>query len=157
MGVREWVGWLNFKVLLFESDVFWVALCNNVFLMLVLVVVVLLFALVLVYVLYCGIWGAGVFRVVLLFFNLFGGIVVVLLWMMVYELYGGFVNVGFVVLGDVLGLDWLCFFVSYLWFVSRIDNTVKENKKVHHPDLEIRHTTHKPSSTTAPPQCHRTN
>jgi len=119
MGAREWVGWLNFKALLFESDVFWAALRNNAFLMLVPAVVVLPLALALAYVLHRGIWGAGVFRAVLLFPNLLGGIAAALLWMTAYEPHGGLVNAGLVALGDALGSDWLRSFAGYPWLAPR--------------------------------------
>lgn len=119
MGAREWVGWLNFKALLFESDVFWAALRNNAFLMLVPAVVVLPLALALAYVLHRGIRGAGVFRAVLLFPNLLGGIAAALLWMTAYEPHGGLVNAGLVALGDALGSDWLRSFAGYPWLAPR--------------------------------------
>ena len=34
-NARAWVGFFNFKWLLFESDIFWFALKNNLFLMVV--------------------------------------------------------------------------------------------------------------------------
>lgn len=119
MGAREWVGWFNFKALLFESDLFWSALRNNAFLMLVPTIVVLPLALALAYVLHRGIWGAGVFRAVLLFPNLLGGIAAALLWMTAYEPHGGLVNAGLVALGNAVDSDWLRSFAGYPWLAPR--------------------------------------
>lgn len=119
MGAREWVGWFNFKALLFESDLFWSALRNNAFLMLVPTVVVLPLALALAYVLHRGIWGAGVFRAVLLFPNLLGGIAAALLWLTAYEPHGGLVNAGLVALGNLVDSDWLRSFAGYPWLAPR--------------------------------------
>lgn len=115
MGAREWVGLFNFKTLLFESEIFWSALANNAFLMLVPAVVVLPLALGLAYVLHRGLWGAGFFRAVLLFPNLLGGIAAALLWLTAYEPHGGLANAGLVTLGGWLGSDWLKSFAGYPW------------------------------------------
>lgn len=81
LGPSEWAGWFNFKWLIFESDIFWQALKNNFFLMLVPTFVVLPLALLFAYLLHRGIWGSKMFRAVFLFPNLLGGIAATLLWM----------------------------------------------------------------------------
>lgn len=86
---------------------FWFVFKNNFYLMIVLMFVVVLMVLFFVVMIYCGVWGVGFFCVVFLFFNFFGGIVVILLWMNVYDLYGGLINVVFVKFGGWMGSDWL--------------------------------------------------
>ena len=73
IGARSWAGWFNFKSLLFESDVFWQALRNNLFLMLVPAALVVPLALLFAVLIHRGVWGAGMFRVVFLFPNMLGG------------------------------------------------------------------------------------
>jgi ABC-type sugar transport system permease subunit/ABC-type glycerol-3-phosphate transport system substrate-binding protein len=119
LGERDWVGLFNYKALLFENDVFWAALGNNLFLMTVPAVVVLPLALTLAYVLHRGVWGAGVFRAVLLFPNLLGGIAAALLWMSAYEPHGGLANAGLAAIGDWFGVEWLQSFAGYPWLAPR--------------------------------------
>jgi ABC-type sugar transport system permease subunit len=118
MSPRTWVGLFNFKWLLFESDIFWLALRNNFFLMAVPALVVLPLALLFAYLLHRGVWGAKTFRAVFLFPNLLGGIAATLLWMSAYEPHGGLVNSGLVVLGNVLHSDWLRSFDGYPWLAQ---------------------------------------
>ncbi len=119
LGPRTWSGAFNFKWLLFESDLFWFALKNNLYLMVVPALVVLPLALLFAYLLHRGVWGARVFRAVFLFPNLIGGIAATLLWMSAYEPHGGLVNAGLVALGNVLGSDWLRGFDGYPWLAQR--------------------------------------
>ena len=67
VGARSWAGWFNFRSLLFENDVFWQALGNNLFLMLVPAAVVVPLALLFAVLIHRGVWGAGLFRVVFFF------------------------------------------------------------------------------------------
>ncbi len=115
LGARTWAGWFNFKWLLFESDLFWAALRNNVFLMIVPAAFVLPLALGFAYLLHRGIWGAKAFRAVFLFPNLLGGIAATLLWLGAYEPHGGLVNAGLVALGQLTGSAWLRGFDGYPW------------------------------------------
>jgi len=114
-----WAGLFNFKWLLFESDLFWAALKNNAFLMLVPALVVLPLALALAYALHRGVWGAKFFRAVFLFPNLLGGIAATLLWMSAYAPHGGLVNAALVGLGDVLHWDALRGYAAHPWLAPR--------------------------------------
>lgn len=115
LGDRRWAGLLHFKRLLLESDVFWTALGNNVFLMLVPAFVVVPVALGCAALLHRGVAGAAFFRVVLLFPNLLGGIAAALLWLNVYEPHGGLANAALAGLGRVMGSAWLAGFEGFPW------------------------------------------
>jgi raffinose/stachyose/melibiose transport system permease protein len=115
LGPRTWAGAFNFKWLLFESDGFWAALRNNLFLMIVPALIVMPLALLFAYLLHRGIWGAKVFRAVFLFPNLLGGIAATLLWLGAYEPHGGLINAGLVALGHALDNAWLLGFDGYPW------------------------------------------
>lgn len=115
---RQWAGLYNFKWLLFESDVFWSALANNAFLMIVPALVVVPLALLLAALIHRGVWGAQVFRAVFLFPNLLGGVAATLLWLGAYEPHGGLINAGLVALGRGLDNDWLRSFDGYPWLAQ---------------------------------------
>ena len=115
IGERSWAGWFNFKVLLLESDAFWAALGNNLFLMLVPALVVVPLALLFAGLLHRGVWGAKTFRALFLFPNLLGGIAATLLWMSAYDPHNGIVNTGLVALGNALDMDWLRNFSTFAW------------------------------------------
>lgn len=100
-GELTWAGRFNFRWLLLESDVFWSALGNNLFLMLVPPLVVVPVALGMAAFIHRGGRGAGLFRVVLLFPNLLGGIAASLIWLAAYEPTSGFVNAGLVAAGGL--------------------------------------------------------
>lgn len=119
MSERSWAGLFHFKWLLFESDGFWAALRNNLFLMLVPALLVLPLALGLAYVLHRGIWGAKALRAVFLFPNLLGGIAAALLWMGVYHPHGGLANAALVGVGEFLDLDFLRGFDGYPWLAPQ--------------------------------------
>lgn len=119
LGERTWAGWFNFKWLLFESDLFWAALRNNVFLMLVPAAIVLPTALGFAYLLHRGVFGARFFRAVFLFPNFLGGIAATLLWLCAYEPHGGLVNAGLVALGQFTGSEWLQSFAGHPWLAQR--------------------------------------
>ncbi len=112
---QTFAGLFNFKWLLFESDAFWHALRNNLFVMVVPTLAVVPTALFLAALIHRGVWGAGVFRAVFLFPNLLGGIAATLLWMNAYDPQGGLVNAALVALGGVTGSDWLTSFAGYAW------------------------------------------
>ncbi len=119
MGQRDWVGLFNFKWLLFESDTFWLALRNNLFLMVVPAAIVLPLSLTLAYLLHRKTWGANFFRAVFLFPNLLGGIAAALLWMSAYEPHGGLVNSAISGVGRLLGIEGLMAFEAYPWLAPR--------------------------------------
>jgi len=104
-GEMGWAGRFNFRWLLLESDVFWSALRNNLFLMLVPPLVVVPVALALAAYVHRGGLGAGALRVLLLFPNLLGGIAAALIWLAAYEPTSGLVNALFVACGDLV--EWL--------------------------------------------------
>lgn len=109
LGERSWAGLFNFKWLLLESDVFWFALRNNLFLMIAPALVVVPAALFFAALIHRGVWGGPVFRVVFLFPNMLGGIAATLLWMSAYDPHGGLVNTALVKLGFTSfdGFAWL--------------------------------------------------
>ena len=115
ISARTWVGFLNFQWLLFESDVFWAALKNNLYLMVVPAAIVVPLALLCATLIHRGVWGAGVFRAVFLFPNLLGGIAATLLWLGAYEPHGGLVNAGLSGLGRLLHVGWLSAFDGFPW------------------------------------------
>lgn len=115
IGTQGWAGLFNFRSLLFESDVFWTALGNNLFLMLVPAAVVVPVALACAALIHRGVWGGGVFRVVLLFPNMLGGIAATLLWLNAYEPHGGLVNAAITGAGRLLGSATLQGFDGFPW------------------------------------------
>jgi raffinose/stachyose/melibiose transport system permease protein len=118
IGPQTWVAWFNFKSLLFEDDGFWLALRNNLYLMLVPAVVVVPLALLFAVLIHRGVWGAGMFRVIFLFPNMLGGIAATLLWLNAYEPHGGLVNASLVALGRTLDVDWLRGFDGFPWLAQ---------------------------------------
>jgi raffinose/stachyose/melibiose transport system permease protein len=96
---RRYVGLLHFKRLLFESDVFWTALKNNLFVMFVPALFVIPLSLLFAYSISRGVWGSKLFRVCFFFPNILGGIAVTLLWMNAYDPQGGLVNGALVAMG----------------------------------------------------------
>jgi raffinose/stachyose/melibiose transport system permease protein len=109
MADMPFKGLLNFKRLLLESDSFWTALGNNLFLMFVIPIFVIPLALFLSACLSRGVFGAKVFRVVFFFPNLLGGVAATLLWLHVYNPQGGLMNSALVALGfdSFKGYAWL--------------------------------------------------
>jgi raffinose/stachyose/melibiose transport system permease protein len=118
LGPRTWAGWFNFKWLLFNDDVFWFALRNNLYLMLVPALLVVPLALLFAALIHRGVWGAGLFRVVLLFPNLLGGITATLLWLNAYEPHGGLVNAGLIALGRTFDIGWLRRMDGFPWLAQ---------------------------------------
>jgi raffinose/stachyose/melibiose transport system permease protein len=119
IGERAWAGLYNFKALLFESDVLWTALGNNMYLMVVPALLTVPIALLLALLIHRGVWGAGMFRVVILFPNLLGGIAAILIWLNAYQPHGGLVNAALSGLGSALHWDWLRSFADYPWLSER--------------------------------------
>lgn len=93
-GVAEpvWQGTTGFRRLLLESDTFWSALGNNLFLMVVPALLVVPVSLGLAVLLAGRVPGGGFVRAVVLFPNLLGPVAAALLWMLAYEADGGWVN-----------------------------------------------------------------
>ncbi|MFT3783437.1 MAG: extracellular solute-binding protein [Nibricoccus sp.] len=114
-GERTAVGLFNFKWLLFESDAFWYALRNNLYIMVVPAMVVVPLSLFLATLIHRGVFGANFFRAVFLFPNLLGGIAATLLWMNAYDPHGGLVNAAVVKAGNLLHSEWLRSFAAYPW------------------------------------------
>jgi len=115
VGTRTWAGLYNFKSLLFEGDILWTALGNNLYLMVVPALFVVPLALLFAVLIHRGVWGAGAFRMILLFPNLLGGIAATLIWLAAYQPHGGLVNAGLSGLGGALHWDWLRSFADYPW------------------------------------------
>ncbi len=109
MDAMTFRGLLNFKRLLVESDAFWIALNNNLFLMIVVPLFVIPLALFLAACISRGIGGAKLFRVVFFGPNLFGAVAITLLWMHLYNPQGGPVNAILTGLGlkQFAGFAWL--------------------------------------------------
>jgi raffinose/stachyose/melibiose transport system permease protein len=112
---QHWAGLFNFKWLLLESDTFWFALKNNLYLMIVPTLAVVPMALFFAAMIHRGVWGAGFFRAVFLFPNLLGGIAATLLWMNAYDPHGGLINMALAKLGMWTGSAWLQSFAGYAW------------------------------------------
>ena len=107
----SFVGLLHFKRLLLESDAFWIALKNNLFIMFVIPMFVLPLALFLAVCISRGVRGSQAFRIVFFFPNLLGGVAATLLWMHLYNPQGGLVN------GVLTGLG-LSGFESFAWLAQ---------------------------------------
>jgi ABC-type sugar transport system permease subunit/ABC-type glycerol-3-phosphate transport system substrate-binding protein len=115
IGPRTWAGLYNFKSLLFEGDMLWTALGNNLYLVVVPALFVVPLALLFAVLIARGVWGAGAFRMILLFPNLLGGIAATLIWLAAYQPHGGLVNAGLSGLGGLLHWGWLRSFADYPW------------------------------------------
>ncbi|HYO11530.1 MAG TPA: extracellular solute-binding protein [Tepidisphaeraceae bacterium] len=116
MSAMPFRGLMNFKRLLLESDAFWIALKNNLWLMFVVPLFVVPLSMFLAACISRGVWGGRVFRVVFFFPNLVGGIAASLLWLHLYNPRGGVVNVGLAQIGK--GLTWLGWTAGGAWFAS---------------------------------------
>ncbi len=85
LGPMEYKGLLNFRRLLLENDGFWVALGNNLFIMLVIPLFVIPLSLFLAACISGRIRGSRLFRVIFFFPNILGGVAAALLWMHFYN------------------------------------------------------------------------
>jgi len=92
MSSMPYRGLLNFKRLLLESDGFWIALKNNLFLMFMVPLFVIPLAMFLAASISRGVRGATLFRIVFFFPNLLGGVAATLLWLHLYNPQGGLIN-----------------------------------------------------------------
>lgn len=110
-GLTEmvFVGLLHFQRLLFESDEFWIALSNNLFIMFMIPLCVLPLSLFLAVCISREVVGAKLFRIAFFFPNILGGVAATLLWMHLYNPQGGPVNKVLVALGfeGFAGFAWL--------------------------------------------------
>ncbi len=109
MTAMSYVGLTHFKRMLFESDGFWVALKNNLFIMFVIPLFVLPLSLFFAACISRGVRGASLFRTVFFFPNILGGVAATLLWMHMYNPQGGPINKALVALGfeGFDGFAWL--------------------------------------------------
>jgi ABC-type sugar transport system permease subunit len=107
-GLTEmaYVGLLHFKRLLLESDGFWTALKNNLFIMLVVPLFVLPLSLFFAACISRRIRLSGLFRIVFFFPNVLGGGAATLLWMHMYHPDG---PIGFALANVGRGFSWLGF------------------------------------------------
>jgi len=119
---RNWAGIHHFLWLLFESDVFWTALGNNLFLMFVPGMIVIPMATAFAFWIHKGILGGPFFRICFLFPNILGGVAATLLWMSAYEPSIGLVNAMFTGMGNVFrslnlqaAAEWFLGFERFAW------------------------------------------
>jgi len=98
----SFTGLTHFKRMLFESDVFWIALRNNLFIMFVIPLFVLPLSLFLAACISRGVKGATLFRITFFFPNILGGVAATLLWMHLYNPQGGPINAALVGLGKLM-------------------------------------------------------
>ena len=118
----RFTGLLNFGRLLFESDGFWIALNNNLFIMFVIPLFVIPLSLFLAVCISREIWGSRFFRIAFFFPNILGAVAATLLWMHLYNPQGGPINAALVGLGVILsaaGLEsagsWLQAMEGFAW------------------------------------------
>jgi len=108
------VGLLHYKRLLFESDGMWVALKNNLFIMLVVPLFVLPLSLFLAACISRGVRGSKGFRIVYFFPNVLGTVAVTLLWLHIYNPQSGVVNAALAGLGRAISAIGLSHLGGYL-------------------------------------------
>jgi raffinose/stachyose/melibiose transport system permease protein len=109
IGNMRFSGLLNFRRLLFESNDFWIALNNNIFLMAVVPLFVVPLALFLAACVSRGVIGSKLFRIIFFFPNLFGSVAVTLLWTRLYDPQAGLTNLALASIGfkHMIGFAWL--------------------------------------------------
>jgi len=88
----SYLGLTHFKRMLFESDVFWTSLKNNMFIMFVIPMFVLPLSLFFASCISRRVIGATLFRIVFFFPNILGAVAATLLWMHLYNPNGGLIN-----------------------------------------------------------------
>ncbi|WP_442889709.1 extracellular solute-binding protein [Congregicoccus parvus] len=126
LGPRTWAGAKHFRWLVFESEVFWQALANNAFLMVVPALFVVPLALLFATLIQRGVAGAGLFRACFLFPNILGGVAATLIWLAAYDPANGFLNHALVETGRLMAAmtgdwflpRWLLGFEHYAWLAT---------------------------------------
>ncbi len=118
----HYVGLRHFRRLLLSSDGFWIALQNNLYIMVVIPVLLVPLSLFLAAMVSRGVHGGRIFRAVFLLPSVMGGVAATLLWMHLYDPQAGIVNSSLVGAGRALsaaGLSipgkWLQHFQGYAW------------------------------------------
>jgi len=127
MKDMQYVGVMHFKRLLFESDPFWIAIGNNLFIMFVMPLFVLPMSLFFAACVSRRLRGQAFFRVVFFFPNILGGVVATLLWLHLYNPQTGLINAGLVALGKALcsmglgqvGGNYLQSFKGFAWLADQ--------------------------------------
>lgn len=123
LNPREWIGLHHFGWLLFESDIFWQALGNNLFVMIVPALVVVPLALFFAALIHRGVGGANLFRACFLFPNILGGVAATLIWLNIFDPAAGIANNLLVSAGRMLEAltgpwwltGWLESFENFAW------------------------------------------
>ena len=118
----HFVGLRHFRHLLFETDGFWIALANNLFIMIVIPLFMVPLALFLAACVSRGVRGGKLFRGAFLVPSVMGGVAGTLLWMNLYDPQAGIVNAGLVAIGrglSAVGLatvgGWFRGFDGFAW------------------------------------------
>lgn len=96
------VGVRHFKYLLLQSDEFWIALANNLFIMFVIPAFVVPLSLLLAACVSRGVRGSKIFRGSFLLPSVIGGVGSTLLWQNLYDPNAGVINAGLVGVGHAL-------------------------------------------------------
>jgi ABC-type sugar transport system permease subunit/ABC-type glycerol-3-phosphate transport system substrate-binding protein len=118
----HFVGLRQFRYLLLQSDGFWIALRNNLFIMLVIPLFMVPLALFLAACVSRGVRGGKVFRSTYLLPSVMGGVATTILWMNLYDPQAGVVNMALAAVGRGLahlGLGaigaWFAGFDGFAW------------------------------------------
>ena len=118
----RFVGLRHFRHLLFETDGFWIALTNNLFIMIVIPLFMVPLALFLAACVSRGVRGGKLFRGAFLVPSVMGGVAGTLLWVNLYDPQAGIVNAGLVAIGrglSAVGLvtigNWFHGFDGFAW------------------------------------------
>ena len=116
------VGLRHFRDLLFNTDAFWTALTNNLFIMFVIPLFLTPLSLFLAACVSRGIRGTRLFRSAFLLPSVMGGVATTLLWMNLYDPQAGVINPALVAIGhafSAIGLSsigqWFDGFAGYAW------------------------------------------
>ena len=118
----KFVGLRHFRDLLFNSDGFWIALKNNLFIMFVIPLFLTPLSLFLAACVSRGIRGAKIFQSAFLLPSVMGGVATTLLWMNLYDPQAGAINPALVAIGhgfSAIGLNavghWFAGFDGFAW------------------------------------------
>lgn len=105
-GRSRWIGLENYQTILFQDELFWVALWNTLFFALLLIPLLNLLALGLALLLNRGGRGAGLLRTIYFLPALMGAVVAAVLWRFIFGTNYGLLNAGLTALG-LAPIDWL--------------------------------------------------